>query len=520
MQRAQRFCFGFRPFVPLLAMRSKKVLLLLVAFVVVAVWVLATRDPDEKLADDLLRREQSRQSTVTTDSQAGLYAPEMFQLTNRLVVEKEDGRNVWQIVAKGDRSSVRVPFVPENNLTLEQPSMANRGSESKETPTDSQVSSEATAETALDSVDPSSKSASFVGAQACAECHQEKHSGFVHTAHHVTSAWMGDTEVHGEFSGEKSRLATKDPDLSFRMFREGDQYVQQVDFADWSLDVPMNVVTGSAKTGQSFLYWHDDALFQAHVSYLTELDEWIPSPGYPDTVAEYTRVIRPACLECHMTYIDLTRPPNHYDPSSAIWGISCERCHGPGSSHVDFHRENPNEKSAKYIAHPSDFSRQRQLELCGQCHSGLFKLLQDPFSYRPGEELAKFHLQNDPGQEGVGGIHTSNQLNRLSMSACFQSSEMTCTSCHNPHQDQHGNTAVFTQACLECHQPEHCGMSDELGARVSDNCVNCHMPRGDNENMTLQVSGGTFTVQMIDHYIRVDRDATAAWLQENASAGE
>lgn len=60
-------------------------------------------------------------------------------------------------------------------------------------------------------------------------------------------------------------------------------------------------------------------------------------------------------------------------------------------------------------------------------------------------------------------------------------------------------------------------MSDELGARGSENCIDCHMPRGDNKNMTLQVSGGTFTVQMIDHYIRVDQGATDAWLQENAS---
>jgi cytochrome c553 len=497
-------------------MRSKKVILLLAVFAVVAVWILATRDPDEQLADDLLRREQSRQSTVSTDSQTGQFAPEMFQLTNRLLVEKEDGRSVWQVVAKGDRSSVRVPFLPEINLTLEQPS-ANRSSRSEETSGDVRVSSDGPGNSAVGLVNAESESATFVGAQACAACHGEKHSGFIHTAHHVTSAWMGDTEVHGEFSGEKSRLATRDPALSFQMSREGDQYFQKVDFADWSLSVPMNVVTGSAKTGQTFLYWHEDALFQAHVSYLSTLDEWIPSPGYPDTVAEYTRAIRPACLECHITYIETTRPPNHYDASSAIWGISCERCHGPGSSHVDFHSKHPNEKKAKYIAHPGEFSRQRQLELCGQCHSGLFKLLQDPFAYRPGDELAKFHRLNDPNQEGVGGIHTSNQLNRLSMSACFQNSEMTCTTCHNPHQDQHGNTAVFTQACLECHQPEHCRMSDELGARGSENCIDCHMPRGDNENMTLQVSGGTFTVQMIDHYIRVDQGATDAWLEENAS---
>jgi hypothetical protein len=114
--------------------------------------------------------------------------------------------------------------------------------------------------------------------------------------------------------------------------------------------------------------------------------------------------------------------------------------------------------------------------------------------------------------KGVGGIHTANQLNRLSMSRCFQESEMTCTSCHNPHLNQRGKKVEFTASCLICHQSEHCGMADELGEKISENCVECHMPMGDNENMTLQVTGGSFTVRMIDHYIRVDQQATEEYL--------
>jgi hypothetical protein len=40
------------------------------------------------------------------------------------------------------------------------------------------------------------------------------------------------------------------------------------------------------------------------------------------------------------------------------------------------------------------------------------------------------------------------------------------------------------------------------------------MPIGDNQNMTLQVAGGSFTVRMIDHYIRVDEKATAEYLSK------
>jgi hypothetical protein len=244
------------------------------------------------------------------------------------------------------------------------------------------------------------------------------------------------------------------------------------------------------------------------------LDEWIPSPGYTDRTVDYSRAIRTGCLECHVTYIEQKRPPNVYRPETAVWGISCERCHGPGREHVEYHRAHPEDKLARHIVQPADLPRQRQLDICAQCHSGGFTLLSDAFAFRPGDELAKFHQHPDASVEGVGGIHTSNQLTRLSMSKCFAESEMTCTSCHNPHENQRGNRSAFTARCLPCHTSEHCGMFDQLGASVADNCIDCHMPVGDNENMTIRVSGGSFTVQMIDHYIRVDRRATDKYLSK------
>ena len=86
----------------------------------------------------------------------------------------------------------------------------------------------------------------------------------------------------------------------------------------------MDVVTGSAKTGQTYLFWHGDQLFQTHISYLTTTDEWIPSPGYEATEVDCTRVIRTACLDCHATFIQRIKAPNHYHRDTAVWGISCE----------------------------------------------------------------------------------------------------------------------------------------------------------------------------------------------------
>ena len=78
-----------------------------------------------------------------------------------------------------------------------------------------------------------------------------------------------------------------------------------------------------------------------------------------------------------------------------------------------------------------------------------------------------------------------------------------------------GPSEVFSQSCLKCHQVGHCGMADEVGEQATKNCIDCHMPTGDNDQMTIEVGGGDlFTVRMIDHHIRVDRSATERFLRE------
>jgi hypothetical protein len=469
-------------------MQTKKLAIGLIAILLGALlWVFSSDQPDRNVVQRLTRKENQKAPTALDE----LTEPEMFRLTSRLVAtRKEDAPYSWVIEDSESSTVVELPFAPtkEGVLPVEP---VTRDS---------------------DATNHSSSNPGFMGADACAECHQENHDGFVHTAHHRTSGVVNPGVAVGHFNKPRNSLITRDPNLFFTMKHRDGRHFQEISFADWSLEVPHDVFTGSAKAGQSFLFWHQDALFQSHVSYLTNSDEWITSPGYRDTSVMYTRVIRQECLECHVTYIESKRKPNVYHRDSAIWGISCERCHGPGREHVEFHRSHAEERLAKHIVLPSDLPRERQLDICGQCHSGSFSFLGDPFSYRPGEELDQYHKLLDQDSSGVGSIHTANQLKRLEMSKCFQHSEMTCTTCHNPHEHQRGDLTAFTASCLTCHEPTACGMSEHLGEKIAENCVSCHMPIGDNEGMTLQVSRGLFTVKMIDHHIRIDQKATDEYL--------
>lgn len=363
---------------------------------------------------------------------------------------------------------------------------------------------------ALD-LDPVHENPGFVGADACKQCHEERHASFIHTAHHRTTALADQNSIAGSFRTGKNEMRTGVQSVSFKMIERDGRPFQRVSFYGWKCDVPFDIATGSSKLGQSYLFWHDDGLFQMQVSYVTSLDEWINSPGYSDGDAMYTRPVTNRCLECHTTWVDVRRGVNHYTPESLVLGISCERCHGPGRQHIDYHQQHPEQKQSQFITQPGTLPRERQLDICGQCHFGGTNLKGEPYQFRPGDRLLDHY--HPPAKDMAGGVHSSNQLMRLQQSPCFNETQMTCTDCHNPHQSERGDRKLFSRRCLNCHETSQCGMESTLGDRLSDNCIDCHMRAGASENMSMETSKGDVFPSLRDHHIRVDRQLTADYLK-------
>jgi hypothetical protein len=99
----------------------------------------------------------------------------------------------------------------------------------------------------------------------------------------------------------------------------------------------IDIVFGSGRRGQTYLFWRGDQLLELPVSYWTELDDWINSPGFPDGSPRFDKPVLPRCLECHSGRFEaLPQSENSYDPGSLVLGIPCEKCHGPGREHVLF----------------------------------------------------------------------------------------------------------------------------------------------------------------------------------------
>jgi hypothetical protein len=351
----------------------------------------------------------------------------------------------------------------------------------------------------------------FVGDTVCRECHQEIAESYARTAHHLTSQLPSRDSIAGKFTDGANILKTGDRDLRFRMDAKGNGFYETAIFwqpPDEKIRTErIDIVTGSGEKGQTYLYWKGNQLFQLPVSYWTELHGWINSPGFVDGVADFDRPIVPRCLECHATYfasMAAGKAKNRYKKTDFVLGISCERCHGPGHEHV--HRERQKNASASAgtassLVNPAKLPRERQMEVCAQCHGGIGRQIANAFSYVPGQRLEDYIILQRPDPDARVDVH-GNQVALTQRSRCYQNSQMTCTTCHAVHAPER-EAAAYSEKCLRCHQEKDCGEFARLGAKLRENCVDCHMPVQDSDLIVANLRGKQIRARMRNHWIRV-----------------
>jgi hypothetical protein len=344
--------------------------------------------------------------------------------------------------------------------------------------------------------------------EECLVCH-ESQATYLQTAHHLTSRLPSSQSVRGHFSSGVNTLRTSNPELLYLMDSTVnglyENAVEGVPPNTISRKERIDLVVGSGRKGQTYLYWNGNRLYELPVSYWTELDQWVTSPGYPDNVAEFNRPVPPRCLECHASYfksLSFAPPGNSYDKSEFELGISCERCHGPGREHVQFHRAKVHKSTPDPIVNPAKLSRERQLDTCAICHGGIGVVpLAPAFSYVPGANLERYIELGRPDPDAPIDVH-GNQVALLARSRCFQASLMTCTTCHDVHAAQR-DAAAFSHRCLNCHKPESCGMYPKTGPQIANDCVDCHMPRQESNAIVSGANGVRVRPLVRTHWIKI-----------------
>jgi Cytochrome c554 and c-prime len=350
----------------------------------------------------------------------------------------------------------------------------------------------------------------YVGDDACRSCHQEKVVSFHQTAHYRTSRLPDKDSILGSFSSNENILKTSNPDLFFRMEARDDGFFQTAvqGMAPYitSRTERFGLVVGSGGKGQTFLFWKGDLLFQLPVSYWKQVG-WVNSPGYRDGVAYFDRPAIPRCLECHGTYFESLAPPvNRYSQTGFVVGITCEKCHGPGRAHLQHFTSKPTDTSSSLsILNPAQFSRDRQMDLCAWCHAGHGATLLPAFSYIPGESLDKYVELPQPDPDAAIDVHGS-QVELLKKSRCFQSSTMTCLTCHDVHTTQK-DLAAFSANCLHCHKVES---HPRITQQVANNCIDCHMRKQNTNLIVFNWNGRKVSPEVRNHWIKIYPEVSSA----------
>ena len=344
----------------------------------------------------------------------------------------------------------------------------------------------------------------------CRSCHQEKGKTYAKTAHHFASSWPSQRTMKGSFTPDSNVMKTANPYLTFEMTVTEQGYFQSAvekvsPTKKISRTERIDVVTGSARKGQTYLFWKGDQLFQLPVTYWTDTGSWVNSPSYPDGSPHFDKAIIPRCLECHASYFEWMPPPvNRYRKTSLVLGVTCEKCHGPGRLHVARHRLKNALRAGttEAIVNPSALSRDRQIDVCGLCHAGNGTPIQPALSFLPGDALDDYIDIPQYSAEEAVDVHGS-QVQTLERSKCFQSTTtLTCTTCHDVHKPQ-VDAAAFSPRCLTCHEAKQCGEYAKLGEQGTRNCIDCHMPMQESRVLFSNTNGKKLMPLVRNHQIGI-----------------
>ena len=363
----------------------------------------------------------------------------------------------------------------------------------------------------------------YAAQASCQGCHKAVYDSYLQTAHFNTSAEAGPGNIKGSFDAPGNVYHYTENKTVVMEKRDSGLFQ-----ASYEKGVPkeahrFDITVGSGKKAQTFLYWNDGKFFQLPLSYLVSAHQWANSPGFPPTHAKFNRSIPSICFGCHTSYVGIKdtkieglQVVETFHRNRTVYGIDCQRCHGPAAAHVDYHTAHPEDKQPHHMTRIRALSNQQRLDHCAICHSGVGSLQQAVFNFKPGDDLSDYYFPE------IGGIAKTtaldvhgNQYQLFTASKCFvKSREMNCSSCHNPHASEAGNIELFSQRCMSCHQAgseAFCTFKSLPAATLSKNCIDCHMPALPSNIITLLTNGATNPTpdSIRTHLIKVYPEETA-----------
>ncbi|HEV2494982.1 MAG TPA: multiheme c-type cytochrome [Terriglobia bacterium] len=328
-------------------------------------------------------------------------------------------------------------------------------------------------------VDGPPAGSTYTGPRVCAGCHASEAKTYESTPMAQAAAPASDAEI----LRSHPRLTFREGRYRYRIVRQGNHSLYSASDGRQTITEPILWVLGKGEAGQTYVFRHDGAYYQSRVSFFNDtqrlgvtLGDSVQVPATLEDALGDRLVENDArqCIACHTTGAVVGR---EFHPESAVPGVGCEACHGPGAQHVAAIQSGNSAHRA--IFNPGWLAPYDLDSFCGSCH-------------RTWTEVQLMHILD------VRNVRF--QPYRLEKSRCWSAtdSRISCLACHDPHRTLVRSPSFYDAKCQACHQPKgavadarYPGAPCPVGTR---RCVTCHMPK-------YELPGGHF--KFTDHYIRV-----------------
>ena len=113
---------------------------------------------------------------------------------------------------------------------------------------------------------------------------------------------------------------------------------------------------------------------------------------------------------------------------------------------------------------------------------------------------------------------TGNPYGLLAASKCFTHTQtLQCITCHNTHQQERGNLALFSTRCMQCHTENSvsfCKMKQLPLSVLEKNCIDCHMPVKKSKMLTVENDNEkNMPATLRSHFISVYPEESKKYMQ-------
>ncbi len=361
------------------------------------------------------------------------------------------------------------------------------------------------------------EAAAFVGSETCAGCHRAEAELWRGSQHRLAMDHATDKSVLGDFNDATFEYYG----VRSRFLREEGKFLVETDGPDGKLSVFEVKYTFGVDPLQQYLVEFPNGRLQA-LSLAWDSrpkdkggERWFHL--YPDEEIRHDDFLHWTklnqnwnfmCAECHSTGVrkNYGAANDRFATTWAEISVGCEACHGQGSNHVAWAREqqswwpfgkredrtqglrvrfderqdiswpiDPRTGNATRRIAPATL--RKEVETCGLCHSRSSKFSED---WVPGQWLSATHavaplsrsLYQADGQM-FDEVYNYGPFKQSKMFAAG----VTCSDCHEPHSAK--LRASGDRACLQCHSSEKYAVATHHhheAAKPPLSCASCHMP--------------------------------------------